>query len=186
MVEVEKSGDSLNIQVDLDNDVKLAWFCSKHGRFELPLGKKKCPECGVKMIRTSRYAWALVDALRIELEWRGFEYLLVEEVPLETKWDFVYHIDCYVSIAGSDVGFLVDVEPAKKDGRYETKCKVATELQEHGLFYKPVTRAQCQEENVSEAAERLVYELIALWCSVRFPDPDDDEEIECNEELPEE
>lgn len=80
-----------------------AWFCAMCGRMEDNDGRK-CPNCGEKRQRCSRYEWFLADALRDELTRRGRTFRITEQYEMPDHRGFSWYFDLAVRVNGSTYG----------------------------------------------------------------------------------
>jgi len=96
------------------------------------------------------------------------EFRLTEEVPLTCEWGFDYHVDCGIWLIANrkrtrygGVGVVVDLIPAKRDGRYENKLSFArTNLRRLDIHVHPVHRDECNKIVVRKTARKIIDELV--------------------------
>jgi hypothetical protein len=97
------------------SDTAAYWCSSCWERHELPPKRTvKCPDCGDKLRRCSRYEWFLIDALEQAATATGRGFRLIPQYPIHDHRGFAWYWDVFIWINGTNdyggAGLLIDVD----------------------------------------------------------------------------
>jgi len=160
-----------------------AYWCSEcWKRHELPPQRTvKCPDCGERLRRCSRYEWFLIDALDMALKATGRNYKIVPQYPIDDHRGFTWYWDVYVWVDGTSpyggAGALIDVDgpdhsrqkkytgPGGGYTRDRDKVWETNQLRLHrrGIHHEKVTNDDCRLKGrvVFATAGSIVKRLVA-------------------------
>lgn len=158
----------------------IAWHCPDCGRME-DTATRKCPTCGEKRQRVSRFEWFLADALTHELTRRDRTFDVFEQWPLEDHRGFTWYFDLAVWVKGNSmyggVTVLIEVDGSSHDnqkkytgqgGGYTRDSDKHWEafsnqrLHKQGYDFMSVPNEECRMRVVGETAVRLATQIERL------------------------
>ncbi len=150
--------------------VTKAWNCEWCGRME-DAAKQKCPKCGTKRQRCSRYEWFLADALEKVLEQSGRDYTIQEQWEMPDHRGFVWYYDLAVWVRGKGFHqgytFLIEVNGADHDAERGSARDADKEwefgargLHKKGYVVEVVRNEDCRMKVVQQTAERIAAEIM--------------------------